>query len=85
MDYSRADRIRAKRLPKNLGRNVRRVREELTASQEEIAFRAGINRAYLSDVERGERNPTVRVIGRIAKAHDVDPAELFRAPAEKGP
>jgi transcriptional regulator with XRE-family HTH domain len=70
-------------LPKILGRNVRRVREELSAPQEEIAFRAGINRAYLSDVERGERNPTVRVIGRIAKALNVDPAELFRAPAER--
>ena len=66
-------------LPKILGRNVRRLREALDASQEEIAFRAGLNRAYLSDVERGERNPTVRVAGRIAKALGVEPAELFRA------
>jgi transcriptional regulator with XRE-family HTH domain len=66
-------------LPKILGRNVKRLREAQDASQEEIAFRAGLNRAYLSDVERGERNPTVRVAGRIAKALGVEPAELFRA------
>ena len=66
-------------LPKILGRNVRRLREAQDASQEEISFRAGLNRAYLSDVERGERNPTVRVAGRIAKALGVEPAELFRA------
>jgi len=65
-------------LPKILGRNVRRVREGLGASQEEIAFKAGLNRAYLSDVERGERNPTVRVVGRLAKALAVEPMELFR-------
>ena len=66
-------------LPKILGRNVRQQREALGASQEEIAFRAGMNRAYLSDVERGARNPTVRVVGRLAKALGVDPSELLRA------
>lgn len=70
-------------LPKILGRNVRRQREALGASQEEIAFRAGMNRAYLSDVERGARNPTVRVVGRLAKALGIDPAELFRVRSER--
>jgi transcriptional regulator with XRE-family HTH domain len=64
-------------LPKLLGRNVRRIREEQHASQEETAFKAGLNRAYLSDVERGARNPTVRFVGRLAKALGVDPKELF--------
>jgi transcriptional regulator with XRE-family HTH domain len=72
-------------LSKILGRNVRRVRETLGASQEEIAFRAGMNRAYLSDVERGARNPTVKIVGRLAKALNVDAAELFRAPIERQP
>jgi transcriptional regulator with XRE-family HTH domain len=70
-------------LPKILGRNLRRIREELGASQEEIAFRAGMNRAYLSDVERGERNPTVRVVGKLARALAVEPAELFRLPPDR--
>ena len=70
-------------LSKILGRNIRHFREELGASQEEIAFRAGMNRAYLSDVERGERNPTVQVVGRLAKALGVSPAELFRDLSER--
>jgi transcriptional regulator with XRE-family HTH domain len=72
-------------LTKILGRNIRRVREALDASQEEIAFRAGMNRPYLSDVERGARNPTVEVVERIAKALKVDPAELFRPLTERQP
>jgi transcriptional regulator with XRE-family HTH domain len=64
-------------LPKVLGRNIRRIRDGLGASQEEIAFRAKLNRAYLSDVERGSRNPTVQIVGRIAKALGVEPKELF--------
>jgi transcriptional regulator with XRE-family HTH domain len=70
-------------LPKILGLNVRRIREALGTSPEEIAFRAGMNRAYLSDVERGVRNPTVRLVSRLAKALEVDPADLFRLPMER--
>jgi transcriptional regulator with XRE-family HTH domain len=70
-------------LPKILGRNVRQLREAQGASQEEIAFRAGMNRAYLSDVERGERNPTVRVVGRLAKALAVEPAALFQVRSDR--
>jgi transcriptional regulator with XRE-family HTH domain len=69
-------------LAKILGRNVRRLRTERGASQEEIAFKAGLNRAYLSDVERGDRNPTVQVAGRIAKALGVEPKELFLLPSD---
>jgi len=70
-------------LPRILGRNIRRIRDECGLSQEEVAFRAGMNRAYLSDVERGSRNPTVRVVGRIAKALGVDPVEHFRATPDR--
>jgi transcriptional regulator with XRE-family HTH domain len=70
-------------LPKILGANVRRLREGLGASQEEIAFRADMNRAYLSDVERGARNPTVKMVGRLATALGVEPAKLFQLPAER--
>ncbi len=67
-------------LPKIFGANVRARREQLGYSQEELAFRAGVNRAYLSDVERGERNPTINVVDRIAVGLGVDPADLFRRP-----
>lgn len=51
-----------------LGKNVRRLRIEQGLSQEELAFRAGMKRSYLSDLERGVRNPTVRAMGRLADA-----------------
>jgi transcriptional regulator with XRE-family HTH domain len=60
-----------------LGENVRELRKLKGLSQEELAFRAGMKRSYLSDLERGTRNPTVRALGRLAKALSIDPAQLI--------
>ena len=60
-----------------LGRNIRRLREEAGLSQEQLAFDAGMKRSYLSDMERGVRNPTVRAVGRLAAALKVAPADLL--------
>jgi transcriptional regulator with XRE-family HTH domain len=61
-----------------LGRNVRRLREEAGLSQEQLAFDAGMKRSYLSDLERGVRNPTVRALGRVAAALNVPPSDLLQ-------
>lgn len=61
-----------------LARNARAIRVELGLSQEEVAFRAGLKRSYLSDLERGTRNPTVRALGRIAQALEVAPSRLLQ-------
>lgn len=61
-----------------LGQNVRRFRVERGLSQEELAFRAGMKRSYLSDMERGTRNPSVRALERIAAALDITPDTLLR-------
>lgn len=58
------------------GGNVRRARKAAGLSQEDLAFQAGLARSYMSDVERGERNPTVRVIGQIAAALKISAALL---------
>lgn len=63
-----------------LGENVRRLRVAKGISQEALALDAGMKRSYLSDLERGTRNPTVRALGRLAEALGVDAAELLRAP-----
>tara|TARA_R110002124_G_scaffold238531_1_gene403785 strand:- start:9969 stop:10190 length:222 start_codon:yes stop_codon:yes gene_type:complete len=63
-----------------LGRNVRTIRLEAGLSQEELAFRAGLKRSYLSDLERGTRNPSVRALGRIADALGLAPSELLKDP-----
>lgn len=59
-----------------LGENVRRLRNEQGLSQEELAFRAGMKRSYLSDLERGVRNPTVRALERLARALNTTPPVL---------
>jgi transcriptional regulator with XRE-family HTH domain len=61
-----------------LGRNVRLRRRELGLSQEELAFEADMKRSYLSDLERGVRNPTVRALGRLATALKVQPGDLLQ-------
>jgi len=67
-----------------LGKNVRSIRLGAGLSQEELAFRAGLKRSYLSDLERGTRNPTVRALGRIADALGVTPSGLLKDPEEPG-
>lgn len=61
-----------------LGQNVRRLRVERGLSQEELAFRAGMKRSYLSDMERGTRNPSVRALGRVAEALEITPDTLLK-------
>jgi len=63
-----------------LGRNVRKQRQARGLSQEELALEAGMKRSYLSEMERGLRNPTVRALGRLADALEIDPIELLRRP-----
>jgi transcriptional regulator with XRE-family HTH domain len=60
-----------------LGRNVRRLREEKGWSQEDYADRAGIHRTYVSDIERGKRNPTVTVVEKLAKPLNASAGDLL--------
>jgi transcriptional regulator with XRE-family HTH domain len=61
-----------------LGRAVREARAELRISQEELSLRTGVHRNYIGGIERGERNPSVKTIARLAAALEVRPSELFR-------
>lgn len=70
--------IAAMNLPQVLGKNVRAARLKAGLSQEQLAFDAQMKRSYVSDLERGIRNPTVKAIGRLAAALDVAPADLFK-------
>lgn len=60
-----------------IGINVRKLRTAKKLSQEELAFRAEIDRSYLSEVENGYKNPSVVILDQIAAALDVDLRELF--------
>lgn len=59
------------------GRAVRKRRRELDLSQEELAERAGLHRNYVSDIERGDRNPSLENIQKLAKALDMRVSALF--------
>ena len=60
-----------------LGENVRHHRKLKGLSQERLALDAGMERSYVSDLERGTRNPSVRALGRLAEALNVEPNTLL--------
>lgn len=60
--------------------NLRRLRAEKGWSQEAFAFEAGIHRTYISDLERGSRNPSLTVLERLADPLGVTAAELITEP-----
>jgi len=59
-----------------LGDRVRAYRNELGLSQEAFAWKAGINRTYIASLEAGQRNPSLDLVCRIAKALGVNAADL---------
>lgn len=63
-----------------LGENVRRERLRQGRTQEEVAEEAGMTRSYLSDLERGTRNPSVHALGLLARALKVEAGDLLRSP-----
>ena len=65
-------------IQERFGFAVKVRREELGLTQEDLAERAGIHRTYLSDIERGGRNPSLVNIDRLAKGLMLPPSELFR-------
>ena len=60
------------------GQRVRSRRRAMDISQEELAESADIHRTYLASLEsKGGRNPTIRVVERIAAALEVTPGSLL--------
>ncbi|MDY4849073.1 MAG: helix-turn-helix transcriptional regulator [Bacilli bacterium] len=60
-----------------LGMRIQYLRKQKKMSQEDLALEAGINKNYLSDVEHGRRNPTIKIINKIAVALGVRLSVLF--------
>jgi len=59
------------------GRNVRRVRRQRGLTQEDVAFEAEIDLTYMGAIERGKRNPSLLVMGRIAEALSISLPRLL--------
>jgi transcriptional regulator with XRE-family HTH domain len=60
-----------------IAHNLKQIRLERRKSQESLALDAGVDRTYLSDLERGVGNPSVDILDRLAKELAVKTVEFF--------
>lgn len=63
---------------KTLAKRIKERRKALGLSQEELAFRANLDRTYISGIERGTRNPTITSLISIIEALDLPVSVLFK-------
>ena len=56
--------------------NLRRIRHDKQLTQEELADRSGLSARYIGAIERADVSASVTVLGQIAEALGVEPAEL---------
>jgi len=60
-----------------LGLNVRKYRKQRGMTQEQLGLETEMERSYVSDLERGTRNPSIRAVERLAKALGIEPHQLM--------
>ncbi len=60
------------------GRRTKALRQKLGLSQEALAAECDLDRTYISGIERGQRNVSLRNIYKLSKALNVHPADLFK-------
>lgn len=77
-----SDRRERERWLRAFGRAVREHRHRLGVSQEQLGFRCGVDRTYVSALERGVRNPTILVLWKLARGLETTLSQLVRT-AEK--
>jgi transcriptional regulator with XRE-family HTH domain len=61
--------------------NLRRLRHAKGLSQDDLAFEAEVSRSYLSQLEKGGFYASLKIIGKLAEALNVEPAEFLKLPA----
>jgi len=69
---------------KGFGLAIKKWRRESGISQEELAWRAGLHRSYVADIERGARNASLQTIEKLARALKISFSTLF-GPLDEGP
>lgn len=65
-------------ISKQFGKKVREVRIKKELSQGDVARRLNLHRSYISGIERGVRNPSLKVIQKVAKALGVKVGDLVK-------
>ena len=66
-----------------LGEELRRAREDAALTQEEVSFRANVDRSYISQLERDKKSPTLDLLFRLCDALGVKASTLV-ARVERG-
>jgi transcriptional regulator with XRE-family HTH domain len=62
----------------DLGTNLREARRRLSLTQEDVADRSGVHATEVSRIEAGKRDPRVSTVIRLARAVELEPAELLK-------
>jgi transcriptional regulator with XRE-family HTH domain len=60
--------------------NLRRLRHEKRLSQDDLAYEAEVSRSYLAQLEKGAYYASLKIVGKLAAALNVEPAELLKMP-----
>ena len=63
--------------------NLRRLRHAKGLSQEELAYEAGVNRSYMSKLEKGGSYVGLEIIGKLAGVLDAEPADFLKLPTRR--
>ena len=64
-------------IQKKFGQKIKALRKQKNLSQERLASKSGLHRTYISDIERGSRNVSLKNIEKIARALNISIIELF--------
>ncbi len=64
---------------KKFGQRIKNLRMQQNMTQEDLAFKVGVDRSYMGFLERGEKNPTLKNISKIADSLKVSLSDLFRS------
>ena len=65
-------------LERLFGRMLQELRTERGLSQEKLGFESNYHRTYISQLERGQKNPSLKAIFRLAEALGIRPSEMIR-------
>jgi len=69
--------VRSPQLLQALSKNIKKYRAELKLSQEKLALAAGVDRSYMSEIERGLANPTLDLLLKISNVLKIQPSKLL--------
>ena len=70
-------------LSSHFATQLRKRRNANGWSQEEMGEQSGLTRNHIGNIERGEYSPTLETVEKIAKAFEIDPVQMMRAPCDE--